>query len=59
VVDVEHEGVCAFDEDGGFLLFGGGEERDLVDDVVLERGAVALGVLVLGSTGGTAAAGGE
>lgn len=42
VVDIEHEGVCAFDEDGGFLVFGGGEQGHLVDDVVLQLGAVAL-----------------
>lgn len=33
MVDIQHYGVGAFDEDLGVLLFCGGEERDLVDDI--------------------------
>lgn len=49
VVDVEHEGVCAFDEDGRVVLLGGGEEGDGVDDEGGEFGAVGLRVLVEGT----------
>ena len=48
VVDVEHEGVGAFDEDGGFLFLCGGEEGDGVDDEGGELGAVVLVVVMQG-----------
>ena len=46
MVDIQHERVGAFDEDLRVLLLCGGEEGNLVDNIVLELDAEVLNILI-------------